>query len=189
MYHCIISARTKAAQPNSTLTDASMCCTVWGRYLLTAYLAVLAVDAAWAALQLARPKLNPAWADANLTEAQVVQRMPSNIDTGHDIMHPTYLAAPHASPSLNVNCIVQANLWGIPATSMSPAAKRTGQQPQRQAPGQQPQQQQQGQQHSHLVTPLVSLHVHLCKPHERQDCQQLKGLVLPMRHDTVCDAA
>jgi hypothetical protein len=43
---------------------------VWGWYLVSAYLVVLAVDAAWAALQLARPQLNPAWADANLTEAQ-----------------------------------------------------------------------------------------------------------------------
>lgn len=47
-------------------------CTVWGWYLLTAYLALLVADAAWAALQLARPALNPAWAAANLTEAQVL---------------------------------------------------------------------------------------------------------------------
>lgn len=44
---------------------------VWGWYLLGAFLVVLAVDAGWAALQLARPALNPAWAAANLTEAQV----------------------------------------------------------------------------------------------------------------------
>lgn len=43
---------------------------VWGWYLVSAYLVILAVDAAWAAVQLARPQLNPAWADANLTEAQ-----------------------------------------------------------------------------------------------------------------------
>ena len=43
---------------------------VGGWVLVSAYLVVLAVDGAWAALQLARPQLNPAWADANLTKAQ-----------------------------------------------------------------------------------------------------------------------
>lgn len=44
---------------------------VWGWYVLTAYLAVLAADASWGALQLTRPALNPAWAAAKLDEKQV----------------------------------------------------------------------------------------------------------------------
>lgn len=67
--------RTAVRGDLSQRLDSNFVCdTVWGWYLLTAYLALLAADAAWAALQLARPALNPAWAAANLTEAQVPHR-------------------------------------------------------------------------------------------------------------------
>ena len=69
---------------------------VWGWYLVSAYLVVLAVDAAWAALQLARPQLNPAWADANLTEAQVTQSLAALCSSG--VMH-IEIMLPHSIPT------------------------------------------------------------------------------------------
>jgi hypothetical protein len=54
--------------------------------------------------------------------------------------------------------MMQAKLWGVPATATPSAAQGSGQQQQQR---QQPQQQQQGQQQSAIVTPLVSLPLHL----------------------------
>lgn len=144
---------------------------VWGWYLVSAYLVVLAVDAAWAALQLARPQLNPAWADANLTEAQVTQSLAALCSSGVCILRSCCCL--QELPLRTRVHLMQAALWGIPATAISPAAKNAGQQQQRQqAPMQQ--QQQQAQQRSGIVTPLVSFFVRLCSPrnllHEHCAC-------------------
>ena len=146
---------------------------MWSWYLLTAYLALVAADAAWSVAQLARPALNPAWAAANLDEKQVgrvvMHSAPASdrfsaSEPGRDsfpIPHPQ--AFPLIAPKLasasgasqtqcslfrscTTNCVLQAALWGLPATATLPKAPAAG--------GQRVQQQQRQFQ---AVTPLVSI--------------------------------
>ncbi len=151
---------------------------VWGWYVLTAYLAVLAADASWGALQLTRPALNPAWAAAKLDEKQVgplrdAGPVPAFLHACVVHMYATrpwmrcmqpyvrqgQLGVPIYAPGGRQMCkqlqcpsaTFQAALWGLPATAAATPPRAAG--------AGQPQQQRQVQQQRQFqaVTPLASL--------------------------------